>query len=106
MKASNIFEQLPRDLEHEAFDGLVDGEHVAIERIVSRGHTSPDTGWYDQARREWVMLLRGAASLEFEDGAEVMLRTGDYLDIPAHARHRVTWTAPDVETIWLAVHYQ
>jgi cupin 2 domain-containing protein len=106
VKAINIFEQLPRDLEQEAFEKIIEREHVAIERIVSRGHTSPDAGWYDQARCEWVMLLQGAASLEFEDGAEVTLRAGDYLDIPAHARHRVTWTAHDVETIWLAVHYQ
>ena len=40
MKASNIFEQLPRDLEHEVFDQIVDSEHVAIERTFPQ-HAHP-----------------------------------------------------------------
>ena len=33
------------------------------------------------------------------------LKRGDYLHIPAHARHRVEWTDQDGPTIWIAVHY-
>lgn len=35
----------------------------------------------------------------------VQLNEGDYLNINAHVKHRVEYTDPDVETIWLAVFY-
>ncbi len=47
---------------------LVQGEHVTIERIVSEGHTSPESGWYEQKRHEWVIVLQGAATILFENG--------------------------------------
>ena len=28
----------------------------------------------------------------------------DWVDIPAHRRHRVEWTAPGEPTVWLALH--
>ena len=33
------------------------------------------------------------------------LKPGDYVHIPAHARHRVAWTDAAQPTVWLAVHY-
>ena len=87
------------------FESLVKSATVTVERIVSRGHTSPDTGWYDQERNEWVIVLRGNAGIEFENGPVVQLEEGGYLNIPAHTRHRVIATSADPETIWLAVHY-
>ena len=41
---------------------------VRIERIISHGHASPADFWYDQAQHEWVIVLKGAARLQFEDG--------------------------------------
>lgn len=102
---NNIFEAIPADLPEELFEPLVDNGAVRIERIVSRGHTSPQSGWYDQAQNEWVIVLKGQAILAFERGESVTLKAGDFLNIPAHSRHRVEWTAQDVETVWLAVHY-
>lgn len=32
------------------------------------------------------------------------MHPGDWAVLPAHCRHRVAWTAPDRETVWLAVH--
>ena len=95
----------PTDLPPEVFETLLDNEHLKIERIVSKGHTSPESGWYDQAQHEWVILLEGAATITFEDGKETNLDKGDYLNIPAHAKHKVSWTDPSRETIWLAVFY-
>ena len=106
MKTSNLFQAIPARLPEELCQELVAGDEVVVERIVSRGHTAPASGWYDQARDEWVAVLRGEAKLEFEDRSEVRLVAGDYLNIPAHTRHRVSWTAPDVDTVWLAVHYR
>lgn len=85
---------------------LADSKTVRIERILSRGHRSPEGFWYNQEQNEWVLLLKGRAGLSFEgQSGAVELAPGDYLNIPAHVRHRVAWTAEDEETIWLAVHY-
>lgn len=105
MAMRNIFDTLPEDLKEEEFTRLVDARGVQIERIVSKGHSSPSSGWYDQDGNEWVMVLRGKAKLSFHDGVSVILEEGDFVDIEAHRKHRVEWTAPEVETIWLAVHY-
>ncbi len=101
----NIFELLPGPLERESFSDLVRHEHVRIERILSKGHTSPDEGWYDQDENEWVIVLEGSGRILFEEGTEVLLNTGDYLNIPAHSKHKVKWTDPDTVTVWLAVFY-
>lgn len=74
-----------------------------IERIVSRGHRSPDGFWYDQDEHEWVLLLAGSARVAFEDGRQVELGPGDWLELRAHTRHRVAWTDPSRDTIWVAV---
>lgn len=102
----NLFENLPIDLSAEQFSELVRTDNIRIERIVSRGQTSPPTGWYDQADHEWVAVLKGEARLAFEHGSEVHLTAGCHITIAAHTRHRVVWTTPDAETIWLAVHYR
>ena len=102
----NIFSLIPGDLESEIFEDIVRSQNTRIERIVSKGHASPETGWYDQDENEWVIVLQGAARLEFSDGREVALSVGDYIDIPAHKAHRVSWTDPDNATVWLAVFYK
>ena len=101
----NILTNIPNNLESEVLECLVDAENVQIERIISLGHRSPDTGWFDQETNEWVMVLKGEAVLLFEEGTTKNLKPGDYLNIPAHTKHKVEWTEPDSETIWLAVHY-
>lgn len=102
---NNIFDAVPANFDNEIFQRLVESKGVTIERIISKGHTSPESGWYDQERNEWVMVLTGEALLAFEDGSTVRLKAGDYITIEAHNKHRVAWTDPDIETIWLAVHY-
>jgi len=101
---TNLFTDLPQHLPNELFTTLLDAANVRIERIVSHGHASPEGFWYDQDQHEWVVVLKGAARLQFEDGA-VEMKPGDHANIPAHKRHRVEWTTPDEPTIWLAVHY-
>ncbi|MFO8045890.1 MAG: cupin domain-containing protein [Halomonas sp.] len=101
----NLLEGIPDLLPEERFEELASAESVTVERIVSRGHTSPETGWYDQPRHEWVLVLQGRGVIAFEEDEEVTLGPGDDLLIPAHRRHRVAWTAPDEVTVWLAVHY-
>ena len=101
---TNLLTNIPAELPEELSTTVLDRAGFRIERIVSRGQVSPPGFWYDQERHEWVLLLKGAAQLRFEDEARpVDLRPGDGLTIAAHRRHRVEWTAPDEPTIWLAV---
>ena len=102
---SNIFGDLPERLPNELVETLLSAADVRIERIVSQGHASPKDFWYDQDWHEWVLVLQGAARVRFED-VVVELNPGDFINIPAHRRHRVDWTDPAQKTIWLAIHYQ
>lgn len=106
MTVSNIYSSLPANFETEVFQDLLNHGNVRIERIISKGHTSPETGWYDQEENEWVIVLEGAGKIQFDDETEISLHKGDYFNIPAHSRHRVIWTDPDKITIWLAVYYR
>lgn len=101
----NIFDAIPEKLESEIFESLVESRNVQIERIISKGQASPDNGWYDQDKNEWVLVVKGEAVLAFAEGPTVTLKPGDYINIAAHRKHKVKWTAPEAETIWLAVHY-
>ena len=102
---NNIFANLPDNLTDELFEPLVDDDNIIIERIISKGHKSPEHGWYDQKSNEFVMVLQGAGKLLFESDEEVLLNPGDYINIPAHKKHKVVWTDPDNHTIWLAIYY-
>ena len=103
----NIFAGVSDRLNDERIDAIASADGIRIERIVSTGQASPPGFWYDQDWSEWVIVLSGSASLQFEGEAELCsLRPGDYVNIPAHARHRVEWTDPGRPTVWLAVHYE
>jgi len=93
-------------LPEESFERILESSSVQIERIISKGHKSPNGFWYDQDHHEWVVVLQGAARLAFEANDKLVeLKPGDYVNIPAHHRHRVEWTSREELTIWLAVHY-
>lgn len=102
---NNIFNAIPENIEAELLEPLIESNGVKIERIISKGHKSPASGWYDQDNNEWVIVLKGEAILLFEDETSITLKAGDFINIEAHKKHKVEWTAPDIETIWLAVHY-
>jgi cupin 2 domain-containing protein len=106
METANLFQFLPAPANDEVLEVLAESPSVSIERIVSRGHRSPEGFWYDQDRTEWVVVLRGRASVMLEgEPSPRILGPGDTLTLPAHARHRVEWTDPDQDTVWLAVFY-
>lgn len=105
MTNPNIFADLPERMPDELFTTLLKAFNVRIERIVSHGHSSPAGFWYDQDQHEWVVVLKGAARLRFEDET-VEMKPGDFINIPAHRKHRVEWTTPDEPTLWLTVFYE
>jgi len=102
IKVKNIFRALPELSKPEEVSNLLETPTTKIERIVSQAYSSPPGFWYDQDDDEWVMVLRGEATLEFEGGELVLMKEGDHVTIPRHVRHRVEQTA--AQTLWLAVH--
>ena len=104
MKADNLLAPLPQPVSDEVTQELLRGGSFRLERIVSIGHTTPADEWYDQESDEWVLLLSGAARLQFENEHLLDMRPGDAILIPAHQRHRVDWTDPQQQTVWLALH--
>lgn len=102
---NNILNNIPKIVPDEIFETLFSKDTVNVERIISQGQCSAENDWYDQVQDEWVILLEGHAKLQFQNDLTVVdLKSGDYLLIPAHTKHRVHWTDPDIKTIWLAIH--
>ena len=105
MRRGNLLIGLPPRQAEEQVERLIDGPKGRIERIVSTGQSSPPGFWYDQSDDEFVILLLGAARLRFEkDDLSLDLTPGDWVEIPAHTRHRVEWTQAEPPTVWLAIH--
>ena len=100
--SSNLFSTTATAPGTEVFTTLLDTGAARIERIVSCAHASPEGFWYDQPDDEWVLVLEGEATLEFDPGGQKEMRAGDHLFIPRHTKHRVRKTSP--RTLWLAVH--
>ena len=105
MMKKNIFTQIPQSIPNELFEDIIVSKDLKIERIVSYGHSSPETGWYQEKSNEWVIVLQGEAIISFENTDDVRLKVGDYLNIEANKKHKVSWTIPNEKTIWLAIHY-
>jgi len=105
MSTTNLFQNIPNNLPEEFFETIAQSDNIKIEKIISDGHTSPPGFWYDQDLNEFVIVLKGNAILEFEDGTTHKMNEGDYQIIPAHKKHRVSYTDNSTKTIWLAVHF-
>ena len=107
IQTANLFDDLPTGGPDEDVTTLLGARGARLVRIVSTGQATPDGQWYDQDDNEWVVVLRGGAGLRVEGEDDVrVLSAGDYVDIPAHIRHRVEWTDADEPTVWLALHYR
>jgi cupin 2 domain-containing protein len=98
----NLFANLPAGTGGEDSLTLFENRNVKITRIVSQAYSSPAGFWYDQADDEWVIVLRGQATVELASGEFVEMAEGDYLTIARHVKHRIARTSE--KTIWLAVH--
>ena len=101
----NLFDPLTDVSDGEVFEDMIRNPLVRIERIVSRGQISPESGRYDQNEKEWVIVLKGMAELIFEPDEVMTPGVGEYVHIPAYTKHKVSWTDPGCETTWLAVFY-
>lgn len=106
LRSGNLGDGLPTEpTPREIVDILAASGGMRIERIVSTGQATPPGEWYDQPDDEWVVVISGAARLRIDgEDADRALAPGDWLLLPAHCRHRVTWTQASPRTVWLAVH--
>ncbi len=101
----NIFANIPKNSEQELFEDLFKNDFIKIERIISYGNSSDENFWYDQSHSEWVLIIQGSATLQFEAHELFEMKKGDYIFIPPHKKHRVDSTDLNKPTIWLAIHY-
>ncbi|MGK2923692.1 MAG: cupin domain-containing protein [Methyloceanibacter sp.] len=91
----------------ELVEILMEGRGLRLERIVSTGQATPEDDWYDLAWDEFVVLVSGAARLRIEgEDEDRALEAGDWVLLPAHCRHRVTWTQTAPPAVWLAIHHE
>jgi len=49
----NIYSSIPAGILQELFEDILITERFKIERIVSKGHASPEGFRYDQDQNEW-----------------------------------------------------
>ena len=101
LERGNIFAEV-RPSAEEYTEVLKADSNTRIERIVSHGQVSPPGFWYDQNEWEFVVVLHGNAELETES-ERIAMKPGDWVIIPAHERHRVTYTSSTPPCVWLAV---
>jgi cupin 2 domain-containing protein len=107
-QSHNLLLDLPNAQTGEVFTELLARPGLRIERIVSAGQSSKERLFYDQEQSEWILLLQGCAQLELEVAGQmqcVTLQQGSFLHIPARCRHRVLSTSKQVQTVWLAIHF-
>ncbi len=84
----------------EEFTTLLKHKNVKIVRIVSSDNL--EIKEYNQEEDEFVILLRGKATLELE-GKNITLKRGDTLFIPAKTKHKVLATQKG--TLWIAIYF-
>ena len=102
ISSGNLLASAPAARGAETATTLFQSGAATITRIVSNDHASPPGFWYDQDEAEWVAVIDGHATLEFDNGVVHEMKAGDWIEITAHVRHRIAATAE--HTIWLAVH--
>lgn len=105
LEVANLFERMPSARRGEVFTELLARPGTTLERIVSRGQSTPEHEPMVQDRDEWVVVLQGSAGLRIEGHREATLKPGDHVLIAGGTPHWVTWTSKDVPVVWLALHF-
>lgn len=101
MTRSNLFADIPEQLDSERFQTLLQCHNILIERIISPPATRSEP--FLQSQDEWIAVLQGWAVIE-SGGQTVTLNSGDTLFIPSNTPHQVMDTSTTPLCIWLAVH--
>ena len=96
--AANKLLTLPKGVKVKIFAHDPVMKRIDMKVKFPKGYVEPV-----HTHKSWhsILVTKGRMCVAGKD-----LRPGDYVEIPAHARHRVTWTDPDQATVWLAIHYR
>ncbi len=106
LNAGDLLSAVPDASNAELLETIINLDGICLERIISKGQATPAGYWYDQPWHEWVLLAAGEALLLIEGETEPRrLCQGQWIMLPARCRHRVEWTLPEQNTIWLAVNW-
>ncbi len=97
----NLLSNIPFSSKEEIFETINENENIRIERILSYGQETPSDYWYNQDEDEFIIIIKGEATLIYEDNRSFNLKKNDTLYIKAHQKHKVTYTSNP--TIWLAI---
>lgn len=89
-----------RDL---GLEGASNGRMRAYHSTAVAGMVEP-TGWhYHTCEMQFVYVLKGRITIEFEDGTAASFGPGDSLFIPGGVRHNETFASEDKETLEVSV---
>ena len=89
-----------RDL---GLEGATGGRMRAYHNTSIAGMTEP-TGWhYHTCEMQFVYVLKGKLTIEFEDGTVATFTAGDSFFIPGGVRHNETYVSEDKETLEISV---
>ena len=89
-----------RDLGVEAASG---GRMRAYHNTCIAGMTEP-TGWhYHDCEMQFVYVMKGTLTIEFEDGTVGTFTAGDSFFIPGGVRHNETYVSEDKETLEVSI---
>lgn len=94
----NIWELPNLPMPEELVNNLFTQGNIRVERIISTGQTSD---WLKQPEAEWVVLLAGAAIIEYQDGRLLELQAGDWVYLEPQVVHRVAYTSSEPVCVWL-----
>lgn len=79
------------------------GRMRAYHSTAVAGMVEP-TGWhYHTCEMQFVYVLKGKITLEFEDGTEATFGAGDSFFVPGGVRHNETYASEDKETLEVSV---
>ena len=102
----NLLSAPVADAGQEQHKRIQQGPGWHLDLISSNAFSNAADDWFDQTSHEWVLVLRGSATLELQDPYERRdLSVGDHLYLHPHRRHRLERTDPDPGTLWLALHW-
>lgn len=93
------------DVSKEIFETMVEKNNFKLERIITNCQKTPEGEWLSQERAEFVVVLKGRATLIFKSDGKIQdMYAGDYVLIEPNELHRVDSVSAE-ETVWLALHY-
>ncbi len=101
MKIYNIYKGAKCPKGKESLKILAESKNIKLQKIISNGFKNKENFWYSQTQDEFVILLKGKATILFDTAKKLNLKAGDYLIIPKNTKHRVEKTSSKPVCVWL-----